>query len=200
MVPVHVNSLGFRQAGAQSIDCEETWKPLVTVAVAKKRTQQCSLLGCRSVCHAAFSSARDGSQFAYMPASKMRIPTAALRHNSIPTAPWTPRTPTKRLRICPAAQAGRAAGARDTGRAAGPGDTAPTFSPAAWRPGGLSSSGGLRQLQAEGSTRCQPPGFEAQRLYHHDPSCAVTWAGDPETFFTACTGTQRAWITPLRPK
>ena len=83
MVPVHVNSLGFRQAGAQSIDCEETWKPLVTVAVAKKRTQQCSLLGCRSVCHAAFSSARDGSQFAYMPASKMRIPTAALRHNSV---------------------------------------------------------------------------------------------------------------------
>ena len=53
--------LGLRTVSAPASSqygnsCEETWKPLVTVAVAKKRAQQCSLLGCRSVCHATFSS------------------------------------------------------------------------------------------------------------------------------------------------
>ena len=53
--------LGLRTVSAPASSqygnsCEETWKPLVTVAVAKKRAQQCSLLGWRSVSHATFSS------------------------------------------------------------------------------------------------------------------------------------------------
>ena len=68
-------------------------------------TQQCSLLGCRYVCHATFSTARDGSQFAYMPASKMRIPTAALRGLGRPEWLWDELITvvvalTRRIQLC----------------------------------------------------------------------------------------------------